>query len=94
MIYFFLMKVPVAAAEDKSEEEEDGEQEVRELKRAKMTLPTLASWYNNQYPKGQYTYHVRPQSFLLCLTKIQCESHSGRHMWMIPLGGRGQQEVQ
>ena len=64
MIYFFLMKVPAAAAEDKSEEEEDGEQEVRELKRAKMTLPTLASWYNNQYPKGRYTYHVLPQSFL------------------------------
>ena len=93
MIYFFLMKVPAVAAEEKSEEE-DGEQEVRELKRAKMTLPTLESWYNNQYPKGRYTYHVRPQSFLLCLTKIQCESHSGRYMRMVPLGGRGQQEVQ
>ena len=62
MIYFFLMKIP-AAAEEKSEEE-DGEQEVRELKRAKMTLPTLESWYNNQYPKGRSTYQVNVQSFL------------------------------
>ena len=63
IIYFFLMKVP-AAAEEKSEEEEEGEQEVHELKRAKMTLPTLESWYNNQYPKERSTYQVNVQSFL------------------------------
>ena len=58
-----LMKVPAAAAEDKSEEEENGGLEVGEMKKAKMTLPTLESWYNNQYPKGRSTYHVRAFSF-------------------------------
>ena len=87
------MKVPATAAEDKSEEEEEGEREVGELKRAKMTLPTLESWYNNQYPKGRSTYYVRPPSFLAFGIKTKFEIHCGRHVWMVPLGGRGQQEV-
>ena len=39
-----LMRV---TAEDNSADEREVE-----LKRAKMTLPTLDAWYNNQYPRG------------------------------------------